>query len=69
MYSPGRVGCMLTCMPEPDVLTERPELTSNMTRTDLVEVLEHLPWSRGGRCTIRLDRDVRDYLLRILKQR
>jgi hypothetical protein len=56
-------------MPEPDVLTERPELTSDMTRTDLVEVLEHLPWSRSGLCTICLDRDVRDYLLRILKQR
>jgi hypothetical protein len=55
-------------MPEP-VMTERPELTSDMTRSDLVEVLEHLPWGRGGLCTIRLDRDVRDYLLRMLKRR
>jgi hypothetical protein len=56
-------------VPEPDIMTERPELTSDMTRADLVEVLQHLPWSRSGLCTIRLDRDVRDYLLRILKQR
>jgi hypothetical protein len=45
------------------------ELTDDMTRADLVEVLEHLPWRRNDFCVVRLDRGVRDYLLRILKQR
>jgi hypothetical protein len=53
-------------LPEPDIVTWR--LTSDMTRSELVKVLEYLP-RRDEFYIIRLDRDVRDYLLRILKQR
>jgi hypothetical protein len=53
-------------LPEPDVITW--QLTSDMTHNDLIKVFEHLP-RRDEFCIIRLDRDVRDYLLRILKQR
>ena len=55
--------------PGPDVMTERPELTDDMTVADLIEILEHLPWSRGDLCVVLLDRGVRDYLLRMLRQR
>jgi hypothetical protein len=55
-------------MPERDIIAEQPELTDDMTRADLVEVLEHLPWRRDNLCSVRLDRGVRDYLLRMLKQ-
>jgi hypothetical protein len=46
-------------MPEPDARQPPDELTDDMTRADLVEVLEHLPWRRDNLCSIRLDRDVR----------
>ncbi len=49
--------------------TEQPELTDDMTRADLADVLEHLAWRRSKFCAVRLDRGVRDYLLRILRQR
>jgi hypothetical protein len=36
-----------------------------MTVAHLTDVLEHLPFARrGGSCTVRLDRGVRDYLRR-----
>jgi hypothetical protein len=53
-------------MPEPEIITWR--LTSDMTHNDLIMVLEHLP-RRDDFYIMRVDRDVRDYLLRILKQR
>jgi hypothetical protein len=43
-----------------------PELLADMTRTDLVDVLRDLRFSRSSLCLIRLDRDVRDYLLALL---
>ena len=46
-------------MPEPDVITG--SFTSDMTHSDLVKALEHLP-RRDDFYIIRLDRDVRDYL-------
>jgi hypothetical protein len=55
----------MSALAAPDAVTELPELTADMTRTDLIEVLEHLPCRRGELCTVRLDRGVRDYLLRI----
>jgi hypothetical protein len=33
----------------------------------LVEVLQHLPFV-GGHCVVRLDRGVRDYLMRALRK-
>ncbi len=47
---------------------EPPALTSDMTRSELAEALEHLPMRRD-RCLVELDRDVRDYLLTMLKRR
>ena len=48
---------------------EPPELTDDMTRRDLVDVLEHLPLGRraDATCLCRVDRGVRDYLLRLLR--
>jgi hypothetical protein len=40
----------------------------DMTRADLVEVLQHLPFV-SGHCVVRLDRGVRDYLVRALRER
>jgi len=56
-------------MPEADVVTiKRPEeLSDEMTRADLVEVLQHLPFV-GGHCVVRPDRGVRDYLVRALRK-
>jgi hypothetical protein len=49
---------------------EPPELTDDMTKCDLIEVLEHLPWrDQNGTCLLRLDRGVRDFLLRLLSER
>ncbi len=44
------------------------ELTDDMTVADLVEVLQHLPFV-GGHCVVRIDRGVRDYLVRALRAR
>ncbi len=46
-------------MPAPDPntdTTEQPELTDDMTRVDLADVLEHLAWRRSKFCAVRLDR-------------
>jgi hypothetical protein len=40
----------------------------DMTRADLVEVLQLLPFV-SGHCVVRLDRGVRDYLVRALRER
>ncbi len=46
-----------------------PELTDDMTVADLVDVLEYMRFARGQATTLRIDRGVRDYLLRMLKGR
>ncbi len=46
-----------------------PELTDDMTVGDLVDVLEHLNFPRGHTTTLRIDRGVRDYLVRMLRGR
>ncbi len=46
-----------------------PELTDDMKATDLVDVLEHLSFAGGQATTLRIDRGVRDYLVRMLKGR
>jgi hypothetical protein len=53
-------------LPEPEIITW--QLSSDMTPNELIKVLEYLP-RRDEFFIIRMDRDVRDYLLRILKQR
>ncbi len=54
--------------PVPAVLDEPPQLSEDMTRADLVDVLQHLPWRGGCSCTVKLDRGVSAYLIRLLKQ-
>ena len=55
---------------QPNHKLEPPSLTHDMTKHDLVEVLQHLPWrSQNGTCLLRLNRGVRDYLLRLLGER
>jgi hypothetical protein len=46
-----------------------PELTDDMTVADLVDVLEHMRFPGGQATTLRIDRGVRDYLLRMLRGR
>ncbi len=46
-----------------------PELTDDMTVADLVHVLEHMRFAGEQSITVRIDRGVRDYLLRMLKAR
>ncbi len=46
-----------------------PELTDDMTVADLVDVLEHMRFAGGQATTVRIDRGVRDYLLRMLRGR
>jgi hypothetical protein len=41
-----------------------------MTVADLIDVLEHLPFlPRGAPCTVRLDRGVATFLMRLLRER
>jgi hypothetical protein len=40
-----------------------------MTKSDIAKVLDHLLWRDDGTCLQRLDRGVRDFLLRLLSQR
>jgi hypothetical protein len=55
-------------MAEADTITiRRPEdLDADMTRTDLIEVLERLRFN-NGHSVVRIDRDVRDFLVRLLE--
>jgi hypothetical protein len=46
-----------------------PELTDEMTVAELVDVLEHMRFPGGQATTLRIDRGVRDYLLRMLRER
>ena len=43
-----------------------PILSADMTPAELIDVLEHLPFYRGP-ILLRVDRDVRDYLVRALQ--
>jgi hypothetical protein len=46
------------------------ELTDDMTVADLIDVLEHLPFGpRGAPCTVRIDRGVATFLVRLLRER
>jgi hypothetical protein len=46
------------------------ELTDDMTVADLIDVFEHLPFGpRGAPCTVRLDRGVATFLVRLLRER
>ncbi len=51
----------------PAVNDDLPQLSEDMTRADLIEVLSHLPLRRGP-CTVQIDRGVATYLVRALKQ-
>jgi hypothetical protein len=46
-----------------------PELLADMTRTDLITVLQDLRFRRRGLCVVRLDEGVRDYLISRLSAR
>jgi hypothetical protein len=46
-----------------------PELTDDMTVADLIDVLEQLRFPGGQPTTVRIDRGVRDYLVRMLRGR
>jgi hypothetical protein len=47
-----------------------PELTDDMTKQDLLEVLENLSWGHGSNsCLLRLDRGVVVFLMRLLRGR
>jgi hypothetical protein len=55
-----------------DIVSPPDFLTDDMRVSDLIEILEHLPFRRNhgaGRieCTISIDRGVRDYLVRAIK--
>jgi hypothetical protein len=55
---------------QPNHKPEPPCLSDDMTKSDIVEVLQHLPWHKQhGTCVVRLNRGVRDYLLRLLSER
>jgi hypothetical protein len=62
---------MTTIGVQPVHKPEPPTLSDDMTKSDLREVLQHLPWPRDqrGTCLLRLDRGVRDFLLRLLSER
>ncbi len=47
---------------------EAPALTSDMTKSELAEVLESLPMHKD-RCLVEIDREVRDFIVRVLRQR
>jgi hypothetical protein len=48
---------------------EAEELCEDMTVGDLVHALQHSSFSNGGVSLVSLDRPVRDYLVRCLRQR
>jgi hypothetical protein len=53
----------------PYVLDGVPELFEDMTRSDIVYVLQRLSFSKRNIVTIKLDRPVRDYLVSRLSDR
>jgi hypothetical protein len=57
-------------MPEPPGVTEHPlQLTEDLTVTELVTILEHVLWRPDNRCSLCIDRGVRDYVVQAIKQR
>jgi hypothetical protein len=60
-------------MPSPPPRKDAAEtLDEDMKVSDLIEMLERLPFARPttrGRCLVSLDRGVRDYLLRAIRPR
>ncbi len=55
--------------PVQTVFDEPPQLSEDMTKRDIVDVLQHLPLRyRNSTCVVRIDRGVRDFLVRTLKQ-
>ncbi len=46
-----------------------PELADDIAVADLIHVLEHLRFRAGQPSTMRIDRGVRDYLVRMLRGR
>jgi hypothetical protein len=67
-YTPPLSGdTMRPLAVQPNHKPEPPYLSDDMTKHDLVEVLQHLQWhGQHGTCLLRLDRGVRDFLLRLL---
>jgi hypothetical protein len=54
---------------EPDVIEHPLQLTEDLTVTELVAILEHVLWRHNGRCSLCIDRGVRDYVVTAIKQR
>ncbi len=52
----------------PAVNHDLPELTDDMKPADIVEELRRLPFRGGASTTIKLDRGVTTYLIRLLEQ-
>jgi hypothetical protein len=49
-------------MPEPPDVTEQPlRLSEDLTVTELVVILENVLWRRDNRCSLSIDKGVRDY--------
>jgi hypothetical protein len=46
---------------------EIPQLSDNMSVRDLIAALEDFPLRKEGQCLLRIDRDVRGYLVRVLQ--
>ncbi len=46
-----------------------PELFADMTKTDIVHVLEYLRFPKNGSILIRINKPVRDYLINRLSER
>ncbi len=58
----------MTSSPTPAINHDMAELTDDMRPTDLVEVLQHLPWRGGCTCVVRLDRGMVRFLIGKLQQ-
>jgi hypothetical protein len=57
-------------MPPEPTDTEHPlQLSEDLTTTELVTILEHVLWRRDNRCSLSIDRGIRDYVLQAIKQR
>jgi hypothetical protein len=56
-------------MPEPTDVTEQPvQLSEDLTVTELVVLLEHVLWRHDNRCSLSIDKGVRDYVVTALRQ-
>jgi hypothetical protein len=59
---------MPTPTPKSDELEIGEWLNADMTRDDLIDILQHLRFEKGF-SVVRLDRHVRDYLVTSIKSR